>query len=157
MYKRILLAFDGSVEGRTALREGALLAKACAAEVHLLSVVSDSGGMAIGEGAFAGAVAQQQEIYRGVLEEGVSRLRRLGFSPSAELVIGDPAQAIGASAARIGADLVVVGHRRQSLLSRWWAGSTGAYLVDNVECSVLIARSVVSDEAFQAAQATADA
>ena len=26
MYKRILLAYDGSVEGRTALREGALLA-----------------------------------------------------------------------------------------------------------------------------------
>ena len=25
MYKRILLAYDGSVEGRTALREGALL------------------------------------------------------------------------------------------------------------------------------------
>ena len=25
MYKRILLAYDGSIEGRTALREGALL------------------------------------------------------------------------------------------------------------------------------------
>ena len=28
MYKRILLAYDGSVEGRTALREGALLGTA---------------------------------------------------------------------------------------------------------------------------------
>jgi nucleotide-binding universal stress UspA family protein len=27
MYKRILLAYDGSIEGRTALREGALLAR----------------------------------------------------------------------------------------------------------------------------------
>ena len=36
MYKRILLAYDGSVEGRTALREGALLARQCGAEVFLL-------------------------------------------------------------------------------------------------------------------------
>jgi len=33
MYKRILLAYDGSIEGRTALREGALLARQCSAEV----------------------------------------------------------------------------------------------------------------------------
>jgi hypothetical protein len=41
MYKRILLAYDGSVEGRTALREGALLARQCGAEVFLLSVVAE--------------------------------------------------------------------------------------------------------------------
>ena len=41
MYKRILLAYDGSVEGRTALREGALLARQCGAEVFLLSVLAD--------------------------------------------------------------------------------------------------------------------
>ena len=39
MYKRILLAYDGSLEGRTALREGALLARQCDAEVFLLSVL----------------------------------------------------------------------------------------------------------------------
>ena len=33
MYKRILLAYDGSLEGRTALREGALLARQCGAQV----------------------------------------------------------------------------------------------------------------------------
>ena len=40
MYKRVLLAYDGSVEGRTALREGALLARQCGAEVFLLSVLA---------------------------------------------------------------------------------------------------------------------
>ena len=43
MYKRILLAYDGSVEGRTALREGALLARQCGAEVFLLSALVDPG------------------------------------------------------------------------------------------------------------------
>jgi len=46
MYKRILLAYDGSVEGRTALREGALLARQCGAEVFLLSVLAEDGTFA---------------------------------------------------------------------------------------------------------------
>jgi nucleotide-binding universal stress UspA family protein len=45
MYKRILLAYDGSVEGRTALREGALLARQCGAEVFLLAVLVDPGAL----------------------------------------------------------------------------------------------------------------
>ena len=49
MYKRILLAYDGSVEGRTALREGALLAKQCGAEVFLLSVLTDTGTLLLSE------------------------------------------------------------------------------------------------------------
>jgi nucleotide-binding universal stress UspA family protein len=39
MYKRVLLAYDGSIEGRRALREGAKLAQLCDAEVFLLAVV----------------------------------------------------------------------------------------------------------------------
>jgi hypothetical protein len=41
MYKRSLLAYEGSAEGRTALREGALLARQCGAKVFLLSVLAD--------------------------------------------------------------------------------------------------------------------
>ncbi len=54
MYKRILLAYDGSVGGRTALREGALLARQCGAEVFLLSVLVDPGAFLLAEVAFAG-------------------------------------------------------------------------------------------------------
>ena len=42
MYKKVLLAYDGSVEGRRALREGAKLAQLCQAEVFLLAVVEVS-------------------------------------------------------------------------------------------------------------------
>ena len=42
MYERILLAYDGSLEGRTALREGAVFARQCSAEVFLLSVLDDT-------------------------------------------------------------------------------------------------------------------
>jgi nucleotide-binding universal stress UspA family protein len=39
MYRKVLLVYDGSIEGRRALREGAKLAQFCRAEVFLLAVV----------------------------------------------------------------------------------------------------------------------
>lgn len=151
MYKRILLAFDGSVEGRTALREGALLARACKADVHLLSVVAETPGLLLAEGAHAGAVSYEQERFRQILDEGAARLTALGLQATAELASGEPAQTIGAVSRRIGADLVVVGHRRQSRLARWWAGDASAYLVDHIDCSLLIARTAIGDEALRPA------
>jgi hypothetical protein len=46
---------------------------------------------------------------------------------------------------------IVVGHRRQSAFDRWWSGPKGAYLMDYTDCSLLVARKVVSDEAMKAA------
>ena len=158
MFKKVLLAYDGTREGALALREGALLAKACGAQVHLLSVVPCTAGVQIAESQSGGVVAQLTESHRALLERAVQRLRDLGFEPVARLVLGEPAPTIGHMAHEIGADLVVVGHRHQSLLSRWWSGSTEAYLSDHVGCSLLLSSNPISDEAFEAeARATATA
>ncbi len=151
MYRRILLAYDGSAEGQKALREGALLAMSCGAEVFLLSVIPDSTGLVVADAAFAGALTQQQESYRATFESGVARLKVLGFKPNGKLVCGDPAQQIGAVAKEVGAELVVVGHRKRSAVERWWSGSSGAYLMDRLDCSLLISRHSISDETFAAA------
>ena len=150
MYKRILLAYDGSVEGRTALREGALLARQCRAEVFLLSVLADSGMLLMSEVALAGASVHMEDSFKEILDEGVARLRRLGFDPVAEMVRGQPAEEIGNFARKVGADLIVVGHRRQSAFDRWWSGPKGAYLMDYTDCSLLVARNAVSDETIAA-------
>jgi nucleotide-binding universal stress UspA family protein len=151
MYKRILLAYDGSVEGRTALREGALLARQCGAEVFLLSVLIDPGTFMLTEVALAGASVQMENDFMDVLNEGVARLRALGFDPVAKLVRGEPAKEIGTFAKQIEADLIVVGHRRQSAFDRWWSGPKGAYLMDYTDCSLLVARNVVSDDDMKVA------
>ena len=49
-----------------------------------------------------------------------------------------------------GADLVVLGHQKRSLFQRWWSGSSGAYVSDLVDCSVLVGRHNISAEAFEA-------
>ncbi|HEY6456756.1 MAG TPA: HlyD family efflux transporter periplasmic adaptor subunit [Steroidobacteraceae bacterium] len=153
MYKRILLAYDGTLPGRTALREGALLAKQCHAQVFLLSVVAQSPGTRLAEGVGGGGVSHLDRSYRDILDDGISRLKRLGFEPQAHLAVGAPAREIGAYAAKISADLVVVGHVSQSALARWWSGPTGAHLVDFVSCTLLISRNEMSDEQFAAALA----
>jgi nucleotide-binding universal stress UspA family protein len=150
MYRRIVLAYDGSREGRAALREGALLALTCRAEVFLLSVLAQTPGVQLGEGALPGTSEHRRSGYEAILQEGAERLRTLGFEPTAMIAEGEPARVIAGFAKSVSADLVVVGHRRQSGLARWWAGSTGAYLLDYLGCSLLVARSDFTDEQFEA-------
>jgi nucleotide-binding universal stress UspA family protein len=150
VYKRVLLAYDGSIEGRNALREGALIALRHDSEVFLLSVVPESAGLRAAEGLHAGAAAQQQQSYSSILADGVERLKQLGFDPKAKQLTGEPAPQIGAYARHIKADLVVVAQRKQTALARWWSGSSGGLLVDNIDCSIVISRNTVSDEVFYA-------
>jgi nucleotide-binding universal stress UspA family protein len=149
MYKRVLLAYDGSLEGAVALREGAILAKRSGAEVYLLSVVPHLAGLQVAEGVHGGVVAHELDRYREVLERGVDRLTKLGFAPASKLAVGDPARVIGEYAKEISADLVVVGHRRRNMLERWWSGDSGGYISDQITCTLLIARNAVSDKSFE--------
>ena len=71
MYKRILLAYDGSREGAIALREGALIAKTCGAQVFLLSVVPETGGVLMVEGAQGGMLPKMAEAYKEQLQRGL--------------------------------------------------------------------------------------
>ena len=147
MYKRVLLAYDGSIEGRRALREGAKLAQLCHADVFLLAVVELSSIM-VTEGLTI-PIDEQTASYKAILAEGVERLKALGFSPTSRLETGDAGQKISEVAEEIDAHLVVVGHRPQGRLAGWWFGSVGSYLVKRLRCSVLVAQTEISDDEFE--------
>jgi nucleotide-binding universal stress UspA family protein len=147
MYKKVLLAYDGSIEGRRALREGAKLAQFCGAEVFLLAVVEPSFGATL-EGGVMIPMDEQIATYEAILAEGVKRLKAMGFSPTARLGMGAAGQEIAGVAEKIGANLVVVGHRPSGPLARWWFGSVGTYLIKHLRCSVLVAQTEISDDQF---------
>jgi nucleotide-binding universal stress UspA family protein len=147
MYKKVLLAYDGSIEGRRALREGAKLAQLCRAEVFLLAVVELS-SIAIPDAGLIFPTDEQTATYKAILAEGVERLEALGFSPTSRLETGNPGQKIAEFAEEIGAHLVVVGHRPQGPLARWF-GSVGSYLVKRLRCSVLVGQTEISDDEFE--------
>ncbi|WOH53323.1 universal stress protein [Bradyrhizobium sp. sBnM-33] len=135
MYQTILLAFDGSPDGREALVQAENLALACGATVHLLAIIDPSESMLIVE-AMSFIPDNQRFVVQTVLDEGVKRLRRAATS---ELKYGKPAEQIILSATDINADLIVVGHRDQGTLARWLNGSVGESILHQPPCSVLVA------------------
>ncbi|AUG52400.1 universal stress protein [Thalassospira marina] len=140
MYKKILLAYDGSQEGRAALKQGAELAVMCQAEVCLLAVLAPDIGVIYAEAAVPSDLPDRMlaDIQES-LNEGKAKLQGMGLSVETRLENGIPAGEIGRVAKEIQSDLIVVGHREQGALSRWWGGSTGASLLAHAPCSILIA------------------
>ncbi|MEQ5834892.1 universal stress protein [Marinobacter sp. R17] len=142
MYQRIVLAFDGSVEGRAALAEGMALAALCDAKVHLLSVLELTGSAGFGEGIHPIDDFDDDQLgyLRKLVDEGLEQLRASDVhDPEGHVAFGDPVEHIAGLAKEIKADLVVVGHRHQGLLARWWQGSLSRALLDEVDCSILVA------------------
>lgn len=147
MYQHILLAYDGTEEGRLALREGALLAQFSGARVTLMAVVDPGYGLGLGVDPIGTYFpTDQTPLFEKVLDEGVQRLRRMGLSHQARLERGQPAERIAAVAREISADLVVVGHRRQGVVAGWLLGSVTSDLTNSLPCSLLVARKEISDE-----------
>ena len=150
MYERIVLAYDGTREGLTAVREGALLAKHFKAKLYILCVVTEADKVMTAETMHVDLLASRVRTQRKLLDQAVENARKIGLFPVASLVVGEPAPAIGAYAKKVNADLIVLGHQKQSLLQRWWYGSSGAYISEIVSCSVLVGRKTISDEDFMA-------
>lgn len=136
-YKTILLAYDGTTEGRRALLEGAELAKRCHAVTHLLAVIADSTGEALARGA-GGEPGQRTVFYRATVQEGVKFFKDMGLDAESHVVHGEPVEEIVKLAAEVQADLVVVGHRERGALARWWSTPTSMSLLDKLSCSLLI-------------------
>jgi len=139
-YHKILLAYNGSQEGKRALLECAEFAEFHNAETHLLAVASMPASLFLTEG-FVPEELLEEEKKRTqvVLEEGIKSLTDKGFKATGHLAVGEPVEEICRLAKDLGADLVVVGHNQNtSFAARWWKGSVGASLLDYAPCSVLI-------------------
>ena len=141
MYKRILMAYNGTREGRTALFACAEIAAFGHAETHLLAVASMPSSMFLTEGFLPEElIEEEKKRMQGVLDEGLSALKERGFSVAGHLAVGEPVEEICRLASEMKCDLIVVGHKqKQSFAARWWRGSVGATLLDYAPCSLLVA------------------
>jgi len=141
MYKRILLAYDGSEAGQKALLDGQALAQWANAEVHLIAVMPPASALIGGEGYVYDPRIEEEERkeYDNILREGLKRLADTGRSAKGEVVVGDAVDEISRYAAKIGCDLIVVGHKHlTSWAARWWRGSVSKALIEHSPCSVLV-------------------
>ena len=142
-YRKILLAYNGSQEGRRALLECADLASFLQAETHLLAVASMPPSLFLTEGFVPEELLEEEKKRtQTVLDEGIANLKQKGFNATGHLAVGEPVEEICRLAKELAVDLVVLGHNQNtSFAARWWKGSVGASLLDYAPCSILIAMS----------------
>jgi nucleotide-binding universal stress UspA family protein len=144
-YSKILLAYNGSIEGKRALFEAADLAGFLNAETHLLAVASMPPSLFLTEGFVPEELLEEEKKRtQTVLDEGIRTLRERGFNATGHISVGEPVEEICRLAKALGIQLIVVGHNQtSSFAARWWKGSVGATLLDYAPCSLLIALSKV--------------
>jgi len=141
MYKRILLAYDGSATGQHALLASHEIAQWSHAELVLIAVMPLP-LVAIGadSGVHNPILQESEEMrYQAILDTGLRQLTESGLNARGAVVTGDPVHEIARYAQRIEADLIVVGHRHlDSWAARWWRGSVSKSLIEHAPCSVLV-------------------
>ena len=139
MFKKIVMAYDGSQDGKTALLQCSEIASFTKAATHLLAVAGMPSSMFLTEGFLPEELLEEEKKRaQAVLEEGVAQLKDRGYVVTGHLAVGEPVEEICRLASDIGADLIVVGHERRGI-ARWWHGSVGKMLLDHAPCSVFIA------------------
>jgi nucleotide-binding universal stress UspA family protein len=141
MYKRILLAYDGSDAGQKALLDCTDLANWAQSSVFLVAVMPSAMSFVGLEGGVYDIELEERERkkYEAVLQDGLRRLAEAGFEAAGEVVTGEAVDEITKCAERIGADLIVVGHKHlDSWAARWWRGSISGALIEHAPCSVLV-------------------
>lgn len=141
MYRKILVAFDGSPESRLAVDECSHLIHIADRHIHLVCVLHDpSPYLLAGEFVPEPALAIDRSRMQADLDEAAARLSGRGFSVTTHLQDGEPVDVISRMADSLGIDLIIVGHRRSKKFAlRWWRGSVDAMLTDRVHCSILVA------------------
>jgi nucleotide-binding universal stress UspA family protein len=144
MYKRILLAYDGSESGQRALLNCRDIAQWSHSELFLVAVMPPVAINAAIDGVFYDGGADtyaesERQRYQGILADGLKQLSDAGHVATGEVLVGDSVAQISSYAHQISADLIVVGHRHlDSWAARWWRGSSTGSLIEHAPCSVLV-------------------
>ena len=143
MYKRILLAYDGSESGQKALLDCQEIAALSQSVLILIAVMPPTTAyVGFESGVYQNSPEEldaQKQKYDAILADGLRRLATSGCKAEGEVVVGESVDAITQFAKKIDADLIVVGHKHlDGWAARWWRGATSRSLIEYAHCSVLV-------------------
>lgn len=140
VYHTILVAYDGTDASGVALWQGAELAQACKAQLHVLTVAVTSAGLLFEPAVLPGNVLMaERKVLLDAMTAAVGDLGEMGHSALTCVRDGEAAAEIIAYAHEIEADLVVLGAFEKGLFASWFEGATGKHLLGHLPCSALIA------------------
>lgn len=141
MYKRIVLAYDGSESGQRALLDCQEIGQWSRAQLFLVAVMAPLMASISGEVWAYSPTSEDEEkaSHQAVLDAGVNRLREAGLEVQGEVVMGNSVDEIVRVAKSVQADLIIVGHKHlESWAARWWRGSVSKSLIEFAPCSLLV-------------------
>lgn len=138
MFKKILVAYDGSDPARQAFDLALDLAGKYGAGLRALAVARppEFGDEVEVEAMLENSLAHLHKALKPLKD----RTAVLGLAVDYEMVIGHPAERIIIEAEKWGADLIIVGHRGHGLMGRWLLGSVAKQVMHHATCAVLVAR-----------------
>src|SRR5205085_7622835 len=113
MYRRILVAYDGSPESRLAVDECVHLTLQPERHIHLACVLHDPSPYLLA-GEFVPAPTLEIDRTRSEkdLKEAAARLTERGFTVTTHLLDGEPVEVITRLVNTLHIDLLIVGHKR---------------------------------------------
>ncbi|MCL4558849.1 MAG: universal stress protein [Deltaproteobacteria bacterium] len=143
MYKKILVATDGSSYARKAIDAGADIAKRFKSELTLIAVIQHPmnafglfGIEELGSEAYSILKKKGDEIIR----EGKEQLKSYDLSTHYVLEYGNPGDTITHYAKKNGVDLIIVGSHGYGEVMAHMLGSVSDRVNHHAHCSVLIVR-----------------
>ncbi|NYT20718.1 MAG: universal stress protein [Methanomicrobiales archaeon] len=138
MFRKILVAVDGSPITGNVLAAAADLAKHYEAELHCVYVIET--GWSDGDVARE-LVIRELEEESGTMLAGFERdLTRMGASADMHLRRGHPGETILDAAHETGSDLVVIGSVGRSQISRMLSGSVSTFVVAHSPVATLVVK-----------------
>ncbi|GAB2892843.1 universal stress protein [Paraburkholderia jirisanensis] len=118
---KILLYYDGTREAKGALHRAGELALALGAHADVLAVVDTVSAVAASGWYLSDlACACVQDAALLTLREALDHLEGSGVPVRGHMACGDVVDSISTHAGMLDSDILVVGHRTRTGLSRWW-------------------------------------
>ncbi len=139
MFKRILLAVDGSDHALRAAKVAADLARSMKSELRVV-IAYEPIPPYLGEPNLQGAINARLKDAQNILQKAVAAAGDMPDEIHTELIEGDSAEAIIEVAKTRNSDVIVMGSRGLGRLAGLVLGSTSQKVVSHAPCPVLIVR-----------------
>jgi nucleotide-binding universal stress UspA family protein len=145
MFNRILIPLDGSPQGEHVIDLATRVATPGQSTLRVVCVVD--AGYTLSEGDLTGIepdgieyppAAREQYVAERIVTAAVEHLYAAGLHAEGHALSGEATSIILGEAVRIGADLIVMGHRHLSRLRRWADPSTATEVIEHAPCPVLV-------------------
>ena len=138
MYRKILLAYDGSDASKKAFETATTMAARDQAELFIVSVARP---LEIADEVETEAVIESaRQAHRRMLSALKPAIAATKVKAHLDVVVGHPAEQIIYEADRLEVDVIVVGDRGRSKFARLMLGSTCKQVVEHAGRQVLVVR-----------------